>query len=96
MLFAIYGSLPLILGVIYWIMIIHTIMSWLINFQVLNRHQPIVGQIWPGLNRLLEPIYQPIRRVMPDTHPLDLAPLVAFVGLIAIRSFILPAAFGLV
>ncbi|MEX0312407.1 MAG: YggT family protein [Tateyamaria sp.] len=96
MLFAIYGTLQLILGVIYWIMIIHIIMSWLINFQVLNMHQPIVGQIWTGLNRLLEPIYQPIRRVMPDTHPLDLAPLVAFVGLIAIRSFILPAAFGLV
>lgn len=96
MLFAIYGTLQLILGVVYWIMIIHIIMSWLINFQVLNLHQPIVGQIWTGLNRLLEPIYQPIRRFMPDTHPLDLAPLVAFVGLIAIRSFILPAAFGLV
>ncbi|WP_299287770.1 YggT family protein [uncultured Tateyamaria sp.] len=90
---AIYQTLDLILGVVYMIMIIHIIMSWLINFQVLNLHQPIVGQIWMGLNKLLEPIYRPIRRYMPDTHPLDLAPLVAFIAVIALRSFILPAIF---
>ncbi|WP_299147317.1 YggT family protein [uncultured Tateyamaria sp.] len=90
---AIYQTLDLILGVVYMIMIIHIIMSWLINFQVLNLHQPIVGQIWQGLNKLLEPIYRPIRRYMPDTNPLDLAPLVAFIAVIALRSFILPAIF---
>ncbi|WP_299728893.1 YggT family protein [uncultured Tateyamaria sp.] len=94
-MFAIYELLQLILGVVYMIMIVHIIMSWLISFQVLNLHQPIVGQIWMGLNKLLEPIYRPIRRILPDTHPLDLAPLVAFVGLIAVRSIILPAVFGL-
>ncbi|MEO0380200.1 MAG: YggT family protein [Pseudomonadota bacterium] len=92
---AIYQTLQLILSVVYTIMIVHIIMSWLISFQVLNLQQPIVSQIWQGLNKLLEPIYRPIRRVMPDTHPLDLAPLVAFVALIAVRSFILPAIFGL-
>lgn len=89
----IYQLLDLVLSVVYVIMIVHIIMSWLINFQVLNMHQPIVGQIWTGLNKLLEPIYQPIRRYMPDTHPLDLAPLVAFVIVIALRSIILPAIF---
>ena len=71
-------------------------MSWLISFNVLNVHQQMVGQIWMGLNKLLEPIYRPIRRYMPDTHPLDLAPLVAFIAVIALRSFILPSIFGLV
>ena len=61
---AIYGPLQLILSVVYFVMIVHIIMSWLINFQVLNLHQPIVSQIWTGLNRLLEPIYQPIRRLL--------------------------------
>ncbi|EET47445.1 YggT family protein [Thalassobium sp. R2A62] len=82
--------LDLILGVAYFIMIIHIIMSWLINFQVLNLHQPIVGQIWMGLNRLLEPIYTPIRRVLPDTRPLDLAPLVAFIAVIFLRFSVVP------
>jgi len=82
---SLYQIIMLILEVVWFVMVAHIIMSWLINFQVLNLHQPIVAQIWSGLNRLLEPIYAPIRRVLPDTGPLDLAPLVAFIGLIAIR-----------
>jgi YggT family protein len=87
---ALYGPLALILDVIFWIALAHIIMSWLINFQVLNLHQQFVAQIWYGLNRLLEPLYEPIRRVMPDTRPLDLAPLVLFVIIISLRDFILP------
>ena len=88
---AIYGPIRLILDIAFFLMVIHIIMSWLINFQVLNLRQQIVAQIWIGLNRLLEPIYEPIRRVMPDTRPLDLAPLVAFVIIISMRDYILPA-----
>ena len=89
----IYQLLQLVLSVVFTIMIIHIIMSWLISFNVLNLHQPLVYQIWSGLNKLLEPIYMPIRRYLPDTHPLDLAPLVAFVIVIAFREIILPAVF---
>lgn len=91
---AIYGPLQLILSVVYFVMIAHIIMSWLINFQVLNLHQPLVAQLWTGLNRLLEPIYTPIRRVLPDTGPLDLAPLVALIAVISLRAYILPVIFG--
>ena len=77
--------LLLILDVVWFIMIAHIIMSWLINFQVLNPYQPLVRQIWDGLNRILEPIYGRIRQFLPATGGLDLAPLVAFLILIAIR-----------
>ena len=87
---AIYGPLRLILDIAFFIMIVHIIMSWLINFQVLNLRQPMVAQIWQGINRLLEPIYQPLRRVLPNTNPLDLAPLVDFVIIISLRDYILP------
>ena len=87
---AIYGPLKLILDIAFFFMIVHIIMSWLITFQVLNLYQPIVNQIWTGLNRLLEPIYQPIRRILPDTRPLDLAPLVAFIIISSLRDYILP------
>lgn len=91
---AIYGPIQLVLGVVYFVMIAHLIMSWLINFQVLNLHQPFVYQVWTGLNRLLEPIYTPIRRILPDTRPLDLAPLVALLIVISLRAYILPVIFG--
>lgn len=91
----IYEILQLILGAVFFIMIVHIIMSWLLNFQVLNYRQPIVQSLWDGLNRLLEPIYRPIRGFLPDTRPLDLAPLVAFLVVIALQDIILPTVFGL-
>jgi YggT family protein len=77
--------LLLILDVVQFILIAHIIMSWLINFQVLNLRQPLVAQIWDGLNRLLEPLYSRIRSILPNMGGLDLAPLVAIIGVIALR-----------
>ena len=82
--------LKLLLDVAFFIMVIHIIMSWLINFQVLNLRQPIVASIWDGLNRLLEPIYRPVRRILPDTGALDLAPLVVFIGIIICCDILIP------
>lgn len=85
-----YLTLRLIMNVIFWIMLLYVVMGWLINFQVLNMRQPMVAQIWFGLNKLLEPVFAPIRRILPDTRPLDLSPLVVFVAVIALRDIILP------
>lgn len=81
--------LLLILNVAWFIMIAHIIMSWLITFQVLNMRQPLVAQIWDGLNRLLEPLYRPIRRILPPMGGLDLAPLVALIGVYALRIILI-------
>lgn len=62
------------------------IMSWLINFQVLNIHQPQVNKIWTTLMRIFEPIYAPIRRVIPPIGGMDFSPLVIIVGLMFLRS----------
>lgn len=80
--------LLMILGAAKFVMIVHIVMSWLINFQVLNLRQPLVYQIWEGLNRLLDPIYSRIRRFLPDMNGLDLAPLIAFLGIYALEIII--------
>ena len=76
-----FDALMIILNIIWWIMIVHIVMSWLINFQVLNLRQPLVAQVWYGLTNLLEPLYRPVRRILPPTGGLDLAPLVVFIGI---------------
>jgi len=48
-------------------------------------HQPLVYQIWTSLQRLLEPIYTPIRRMLPDMGGIDLSPMVVIFGIMAIR-----------
>ena len=78
---SLYQILMLLLDVAFFIVIAHVIMSWLINFGVLNLGQPIVAQVWDGLNRLLEPVYRPIRNVLPQMGGLDLAPLIVFLGI---------------
>lgn len=86
---SIFQILMLILDVVWFVMIVHIIMSWLINFQVLNLRQQLVAQLWYGLNRLLEPIYAPIRRFLPDTGGIDLSPLVALIAVAAIRIILI-------
>ncbi|MEL7105960.1 MAG: YggT family protein [Pseudomonadota bacterium] len=89
MLISILQILQLLLDVAFFIMIVHIILSWLISFQVLNLRQPLVAGIWDGLNRLLEPVYAPVRRMLPNTGMLDLAPLVVFLGIIISRDILL-------
>ena len=82
---SIFQILMLLIDVAFFIIIAHIIMSWLINFGVLNLRQPIVAQMWDGLNRMLEPVYGPIRNRLPVMGGLDLAPLIVILGLYVIE-----------
>jgi len=77
-----------LLTIAFWIILIHVIMSWLINFNVINVRQPLVYQIWTGLNRLTEPVYRPIRRMLPDLGGIDLAPMIAILALFFIQNLV--------
>jgi YggT family protein len=83
---SLYQAIMLVLNVVWVVMIAHIILSWLVSFQVLNLRQPMVAQIWQGLNQMLEPFYAPIRRLLPQTAGLDFAPLVAFVILLIVQQ----------
>ncbi|OUS38131.1 YggT family protein [Rhodobacterales bacterium 56_14_T64] len=82
---SLFQILMLVLDIVWFFIIAHVIMSWLINFQVLNLHQQLVGQIWHFLNRILEPLYGPVRRILPNMQGIDLAPLVVLISVYAVR-----------
>ncbi len=73
----------MLIQVAQWIVIAHIIMSWLINFNVLNLRQPLVWQLWNGLNRVLEPVYSRIRRILPSAAGIDFAPLAVLLAILA-------------
>lgn len=75
----------MIVSVVWFLVLVQVIMSWLVNFQVLNLQQPLVYQIWAGLNRLLEPLYAPIRRFLPPMGGIDITPMVLIIALYAIQ-----------
>ena len=79
-----------LLDVAWWIILIQGVLSWLIAFNVINTYNRAVDSIWHGLKRLTDPIYRPIRRILPDFGALDLSPLVVLLIIlmlnIAIRT----------
>jgi YggT family protein len=85
--------LLLALDIARWIVLAHVIMSWLINFQVLNLRQPLVQQVWTALERTLEPVYARIRRYIPNAAGIDFTPLIVLFALIALRIVILNNAY---
>ncbi|HTG39589.1 YggT family protein [Sphingomonas sp.] len=78
----------ILLSVLWWILIVQAILSWLIAFNVINTHNDFVRSVWNGLQVLTEPLYRPIRRVLPDFGALDVSPIVVLV-LIAILDTVL-------
>lgn len=86
---SLFQILLLLLNVCQWIVLAHIIMSWLINFQVLNLRQPLVAQIWGALNSLLRPVYDALRGFLPRVAGLDLAPLAVLIVIYILRIILI-------
>ena len=67
------------------------ILSLLIAFNVVGLQNEMVRNIWNTLDRLTEPVYRPIRRLLPDTGSLDMSPMIVLVIIWILRRAILPA-----
>ena len=59
-----------------WALIISVILSWLVAFNVVNTHSPLVSAIGRFLYRLTEPLLKPIRQFLPDLGGIDISPVV--------------------
>jgi len=77
-----------IVDLVFYVIIAQVILSWLINFDVINLRQPFIWQVWQGLNRITEPVYRPIRRMLPDMGGLDIAPMIVLFGLYALQVIV--------
>ena len=84
MLLAVFGVLDLLLRVLTWIIIAQAILSWLVAFNVINTHNDFMRSFLNALDRLTEPLYRPIRRILPDFGGLDFSPLVVLIIILII------------
>jgi YggT family protein len=89
------GILSDILGILFWlidiyvyVVVVMIVMSWLFQFDILSRRQPIVAQIADILYRLTDPVLRPIRRRLPNLGGIDLSPLVLIIGLQLLKQVI--------
>ena len=86
MALALIQTLAILLNVAWWIIIVQAILSWLIAFNVINTSNDLIRSIWVALDRLTEPLYRPIRRIMPDLGALDLSPMVVLIIIIILQG----------
>jgi YggT family protein len=85
---ALLQTLSMILDLVKWVFLIMIIMSWLISFNVINTRNGFVASLWQIINAITEPILRPIRRVIPPMSGLDLSPIIVFVIIFFLQSFI--------
>jgi len=78
-----------LLNVLWWIIVLQVILSWLIAFNVLNTSSDGVRRFLAALDRIMEPLYRPIRKILPDFGGLDFAPLVLLLGISLLSQVIL-------
>ena len=79
----------ILLNVAWWIIIVQAILSWLIAFNVINTSNDVIRSIWIALDKLTEPLYRPIRKIMPDLGALDLSPMVVLIIIIILQGPVL-------
>ncbi len=76
----------IVLTLMYWIILIRALISWVSP----DPFNPFVQ----FLHRVTEPILEPIRRILPPMA-IDLSPMIAFLGIIFLRHFLVGTLFDL-
>lgn len=80
--------LQVLLNVAWWVIVVQFVLSLLITFNVINTQSSFVRSLVFGFDRLTDPLYRPLRRMLPAMGGLDLAPALVLLG-IAILQIIL-------
>src|SRR5215471_6269050 len=77
-----------LLNAYWWIVVIAVVVSWLIAFNVVNTRNQIVGMIADFLYRITEPVFRPIRALLPHLGGIDFSPLIILLVIYVVRRYI--------
>ena len=71
------------------VLIIYIILTWMINFNVINTSNRFVYSMMDILYRLSEPSLRQVRRYIPTFGNIDISPIVAFLLLWFLQSLLI-------
>ena len=72
-----------------WCLFIFVILSWLINFGIVNTQNRFIYLLMDFLYKITEPALRPIRRFVPNFGGIDISPIILVLGLIFVRNLIM-------
>ena len=88
MVLALIGVLMLLLDVVWWVILIQFVLSLLIVFNVINTHNDFMRNLYGALEKMTEPIYRPIRRLLPDFGGIDFSPMVVVIIIMVLQRLL--------
>ena len=74
-----------LLNVLGWLVIASAILSLLFAFNVFNHSNTGLRAIHESLDKLLEPLYRPFRRILPATGGVDWSPFLLLITIGVLR-----------
>ena len=75
-----------IINLFQFVLIVYIILTWLVNFNIINTGNRFVYSILDALYRLCEPSLNFVRRYIPTFGAIDLSPIVVYLALWFIKS----------
>jgi YggT family protein len=93
-MFAVWQLIDTIIALYMWALIISVVLSWLVQFNVINTSNRFVYTIGDFLYRITEPVLGRIRSVLPAIGGIDLSPMILILALVFLRN-LLPDIMGL-
>ena len=85
---AVLNLFVMVIGIYIWLLIAQAILSWLLAFGVVNRHNRAVAVIGDFLYRITEPALRPIRAFLPNFGGIDISPIILILLLYFLKSLI--------
>ncbi len=78
-----------IINLFQFILIVYIILTWLVNFNIINTGNRFVYSILDALYRLCEPSLNFVRRYLPTFGAIDLSPIVVYLALWFAKSLLI-------
>jgi YggT family protein len=78
-----------ILEIYKWVVILAVIVTWLVQFNVINTRHRFVATVIDFLYRITEPALRPLRRIIPAVGGIDLSPIVLLLAIWVVQEFII-------
>jgi YggT family protein len=71
-----------------WVIIISAVLTWLVQFGVVNTRNQFVSMLGEFLWRATEPALRPLRRFVPNLGGIDISPVILILLLIFVQMVI--------
>ncbi len=78
----------ILLGMYWWVIIISVVMSWLVQFNVINTQNRVVYMIGSAVNQMTEPLLRQIRKYVPIFGGMDFSPVILLLALYLVREYL--------